>query len=201
MTKQLLTAFTAALFCVNLLHAQIVPAVPDSERVYTSLSEAAQNPDKVYRLKINRKRLTAFPLEILRFRNLKYLSLGSNRLRWIPGDIGQLRNLEYLDLSKNNITEIPPEIGNLTRLRELILYQNEIDSLPPVIGQLKQLEKLDLWENEISGLPEEMKNLTNLKELDLRGILFTEKQHLQFRELLPGVQIHLSPGCNTCKEP
>jgi hypothetical protein len=57
---------------------------------------------------------------------------------------------------------------------------------------------LELWDNEIGTLPDEMGQLRSLRYLELRGILFSEEQHVQFREMLPDTQIMLSPSCN-CK--
>jgi Leucine-rich repeat (LRR) protein len=172
----------------------------DEEKVYTNLAEAIQNPDKVYKLELVKKRLTAFPIEVFRFKNLKSLNLSSNRLLAIPSDIEKLTQLEELDLSRNEIKEIPAEIGSLTNLRQLILFKNEIDTISPEIGNLNKLEKLDLWENEISNIPDDIGKLKNLKILELRGILFSDKQQEHIRELLPETTIFFSPGCGTCKE-
>lgn len=173
----------------------------DSVHVFYSIEEAAKDPDKVIKLNLSKKKLTAFPLQILSFRHLQYLSLNTNRLTSVPSDIGKLEELETLDLSKNKIRELPPEIGDLKNLKHLILYQNDIDTIPPEIGQLKKLIVLDLWDNELSTLPGTIKNLVHLEILDLRGILFTERQLLFFKELLPEATIYSSPSCGTCKDP
>jgi Leucine-rich repeat (LRR) protein len=196
--------FGVVFICVT--YGQNNPAaagpVPDSVRVYTSLAEALRAPDSVYHLQLVKKKLTAFPYEILKLTNLRSLSLSGNKIRAIPADIAKLSLLEKLDLSRNRLVELPPEIGKLSRLKELILYQNDIDTIPKELGQLTELEVLDLWENELSSLPEELKDLRKLKVVDLRGILFTEKQQLYFKDLFPAETIiYLSPGCNSCKDP
>jgi Leucine-rich repeat (LRR) protein len=125
--------FKNFLFIIIAFFTTAVFAQSDEEKVYTNLAEAIQNSDKVYKLELIKKRLTAFPIEVFRFKNLKYLNLSSNKLSHIPSDIEKLTQLEELDLSRNEITEVPAEIGSLANLKRLILFKNEIDTIPPDI--------------------------------------------------------------------
>lgn len=167
-------------------------------RAYTSLAAAMQHPDSVQKLDLSKKKLTDFPLEIMKLKNLKVLNLGKNKIRLIPKEIGELQQLEDLILTGNKLTVLPEEIGLLKNLRRLDLSRNDIVSLPPEVGKLQNLEVLDLWDNELSDLPDEIRNLTSLRYLDMRSILFTEVYHKRFHALLPNATIFLSPSC-TCK--
>ncbi len=169
------------------------------EKVYTSLSEALINPEKVYKLDLSKQKLKAFPMEVFKLYNLQELSLAKNKLEEIPAEIGTLTNLEILNLEKNKLATLPSTIGNLTNLKELILNRNEIYKLPPEIGNLLNLVKLDLWSNDIDEFPEEISKLKNtLKFLDLRVILINLDKQKKIIELLPNTDIYFNKSCN-CK--
>ena len=169
------------------------------EKVYTSLSEALQTPEKVYKLDLTKQKLKTFPMEIIKLYNLQELTLAKNKLTEIPKEIGTLTNLQKLNLEKNELTVLPSTIGNLTNLKELILNRNEIFKLPPEIGNLINLEKLDMWSNEIDVFPEEISKLKNtLKVLDLRVILINLEKQKKIVELLPNTEVYMNKSCN-CK--
>jgi Leucine-rich repeat (LRR) protein len=168
------------------------------QKVYHNLDEALEQPDSVYILNLSREKLTAFPQEVFRFKNLRILDLSRNRIEELPADLSALSHLNGLDLSNNKIRRIPPAIADLQDLVSLQMNRNVIDSLPPEIGKLTNLEVLELWDNEINYIPEEIKGLYNLKVLELRGILFNEQEQIRIKSLLPEANVFLSPSCN-CK--
>ena len=172
----------------------------DLQRVitYTSISQALEHPESVYKLNLSKQKLKVFPMEITQLKNLQELDLSKNKIIEIPKEIELLTHLQELDASKNKLEKIPPEIGNLKNLRHLNLGRNEIVNVPKEIGQLEQLLILDMWDNNLNNLPDEIQNLKNLKVLELRGILFSEEEHARLKTLLPNTQIYLSPSCN-CK--
>lgn len=141
--------------------------------MYDSLEEAAQSPEDVCLLHLNRTYLADFPKEILKFINLKVLDLSDNSFTHIPSTINVLAKLEILRLDGNNITTIPPQIGELVNLTELGLgtaghRQNYITILPSTIGNLSKLERLDIAYNRLSTIPSDIGNLTNLRVLHLQ---------------------------------
>src|ERR1035437_2244363 len=78
--------------------------------VYTNLSKALRNSDKVYKLNLSNKGLTEFPVEILKLKELRYLILDSNQITNIPSQINDLQKLKYLSLSNNTIQELPSSL-------------------------------------------------------------------------------------------
>jgi Leucine-rich repeat (LRR) protein len=172
--------------------------IDDTAYVYRSLSVALANPDKVYKLNLSKHKLKAFPPDIFKLKNLRDLDLSKNKIDSLPKEIGTMANLERLNLSNNLLTQLPDEIGNLTLLTYLGLNRNEIEALPSSIGNLQNLEVLELWDNELETIPEEITKCKNLKVLELRGILFSDEEHMRIDSLLPEVKVYLSPSCN-CK--
>ncbi|HNW97720.1 MAG TPA: leucine-rich repeat domain-containing protein [Bacteroidales bacterium] len=180
------------------VNAQLLDSITLAhETEYTELSEALQNPNKVYRLNLRKKKLKEFPKEIYKLKNLQELNLSKNKLKEIPKEIDTLKHLQILDVSANNIDTIYNEIGNCTKLIKLILNQNIIAYLPPTIGNLTNLTFLDLWGNEIQAFPEEIKKLRNtLKIVDLRVINIHDDQQEEIERLLPDTKIFFSTSCN-----
>ena len=63
--------------------------------VFTSLSEALKaTPEDVVVLKLKRKKLTEFPMEILQFVNLRELYLNGNRITELPKEIGNIQHFQ-----------------------------------------------------------------------------------------------------------
>ena len=112
-------------------------------------------------------KLTEFPIEILKFKEMKELNLSYNHLTTIPPEIGQLVNLQRLDLTFNKFTSIPPEIGHLVNLQVLYLSINQLTSIPPELRQLINLQNLALSFNNLTSIPPEIGKLVNLQKLSL----------------------------------
>jgi len=170
--------------------------VVDTAHVYRSMESALQNPERVYKLNLSKKKLKHVPPEISRFTNLRELDLSKNKIKELPAQIGDMPNLERLNLSSNDITVLPEEIGKLQSLRYLGLNRNLIEYLPPSIGLLSNLEILELWDNEIQAIPDEIGQLKKLQELELRGILFSDEEQNRIKALVPQTQVYFSPSCN-----
>ena len=175
----------------------LTPNQLEQQPIYTSVSEALKNPEKVYRLDLSKQKLLNIPKNVFSLYNLQELILAKNKLHEISQEIGNLTNLQVLNVSKNDITELPAAIGSLTNLAELIVNQNNIYKLPPEIGNLINLEFLDLWSNEIDVFPIEISKLKNtLKKLDLRVVLINEDKQKAIADLLPNTNIYFSKSCN-----
>lgn len=166
-----------------------------AQPIYNDLSEALQNPDKVYRLDLGRKKLKNFPMEILKLKNLQELDLSKNKFDSLPEQIGVLVNLQILNLSGNRLQYLPDSIGELKNLKKLVGSRNNLVALPKSIGNLQNLEILDLWENDLSGFPEELSKLKKLRWMDLRVILLNDEDQARIRNLLPDTKIFFSPSC------
>ncbi|MEI6694913.1 MAG: leucine-rich repeat domain-containing protein [Bacteroidota bacterium] len=169
----------------------------DEQPVFTSISEALKNPEKVYRMDLSKQKLQTLPKAIFGLYNLQELNLAKNKLVEIPPEIGNLTNLQKLNVSKNKITTLPASIGLLTNLTELVANQNDIYKLPAEIGNLINLEKLDLWSTAMDVFPQEIAMLKNtLKTLDLRVVLINDDKQKAIVELLPNTNIYFSKSCN-----
>jgi len=178
--------------------AQLLDSIALSkEHEYSDLVEAINNPDKVYKLNLCKKKLKKIPNEVFTFTNLQALNLSKNKLTEIPDDIGKLTNLQVLNVSANNIDTVSKKIGNLINIKKLILNQNIISSLPPDIGNLTKMTFLDMWGNNIQELPKEIAKLQNtLKVLDLRVISIKDARQEEIEKQLPNTKIFFSKACN-----
>jgi Leucine-rich repeat (LRR) protein len=195
--KKIFFVFGFCFFFLSLQHT-FAQVINDTAYVYHSISAATQNPEKVFKLNLSKRKLKTFPQEIFQFRNLRELDLSRNKFDSIPKELGSLKNLVRLNLSNNKLESVPDEIGNLTQLVYLGLNRNKIVELPTTIGILENLEVLELWDNELSKIPDEVANLKKLKVLELRGILFSDDEAARINSLLPDAKVLMSPSCN-CK--
>ncbi len=138
-------------------------------KTYTSLKEALKTPEKVYKLQLNKKQITAITEEqIKKFTNLTDLYLSNNQLSTLPQSIGSFSNLEVLNLSNNQLTTLPESIAKLTHLTSLNLGYNKLTALHN-ISALTNLKRLDLGGNQLTELPENIGKLTNLTHLHLNN--------------------------------
>ncbi len=172
----------------------------DTTITYGSLEQALLDPDNVYHLDLSKQKLAAFPMDILKLKNLRTLKLAKNKIDSIPGEIKQLQNLRELDVSKNKLKEFSKGICELVNLERLILNQNSIESIPAEIKNLKKLVYLDMWDNDLWFFPDELAELKDtLKEFDLQNIQFNYEEQAHVRALLPNTKISWPPACN-CKD-
>lgn len=176
----------------------VIPASAQVDRVYKSLKEV-RNPDSVYILKLNYKRLKQIPAKVFTMRNLRTLDLGRNFIDSIPPEIGTLTHLETLDLRRNRIRTVPPEIGRLTRLEELNLSRNPILDLPDEMSNLTNLERLVIWCTGVISFPPSFVALNNtLKVIDMRVCPMSWDDQQAIEELLPSPRKRWDYVCN-CK--
>lgn len=166
--------------------------------MYKSLGEI-RNPDDVYILRLNYKRLRAIPEKVFTLGNLRELDLGKNSIDSIPADIAKLKDLRILDLSRNHLRTIPPELGQLTQLRELDLSRNPLLELPEEMGSLVHLRKLVLWSTGIVSFPPTFVALNgSLEVIDMRVCPMTWDDQQAIEDLLPTPRKRWDYVCN-CK--
>jgi Leucine-rich repeat (LRR) protein len=174
--------------------------VPDSTFIYTNLEEALKEPEKVYHLDLSKNKLKNFPMDILKFTNLRTLKLYKNKIDSIPNEISQLKNLRELNVGMNNLTKFNKAICELTNLEKLVLNQNEIEEIPVEIKNLKKLIHLDMWDNNLFVVPDEISELKEtLKIFDLQNIQFNTEEQKRINGLLPKTKVTMPPSCN-CKD-
>ena len=187
------------IFFTSAIKAQLLDSLSlDTLTAFVDMPTALKNPDAVIKLVLRKQHLKAFPLDILKFKNLQYLDISKNSIKELPDSIDALINLQYLACSKTGLERIPKQIGKLVNLTFINFNQNELVSLPPQIGNLSKLKVFDLWSNNLDTFPETLANLTSLQVMDLRNILLSDDEQKRLRELMPRAIIHLSPSCK-CK--
>ncbi|HPS46345.1 MAG TPA: leucine-rich repeat domain-containing protein [Bacteroidales bacterium] len=189
----LLWGFSGSGVFAQLLSAEELKKKP----IYTNLSTAIKNPEKVYRLSLKKQKLKEIPESVFLLKNLQELDISRNKIKAIPKEIAQLKNLEILDASLNKIDTVYAEIGELVNIKELNLSQNFISYLPSSIGNLNKMVLLDLWKNYISVFPFEISNLQKtLKVVDLRVNMIKDEEQEEISNLLPETKISFSLDCN-----
>ena len=119
-------------------------------RWYYSLEEAMREPDKVYKLNLEKSKLKTFPEEIFRFPNLHMLDLSNNKIKSIPEDIYKIPYLQYLNLYNNKIKVLPDNFQYLSQLTTLYLGSNKLIGVQAWVGGLGKLRRLDVSYNNIT---------------------------------------------------
>lgn len=190
--------FNLILLLNNNTNAQLLDsAALSNAREYKSLKEALEKPSEVYRLNLQKKKLTKFPMEILKLVNLNELNLSHNKIVKIPPEIAELEYLQRINLSKNELTSIPTEIASLKNVEVLILNRNNIQTLPLAMGKMYSLKVLDIWGTEIDELPYEISGLKHtLQKLDMRVIYMTRAQQNEILKWFPLTEVLFSRACN-----
>ena len=187
-------------FC-TITMAQKIPIIyydsTDNGKTYTSLQEALQEPEKVYRLKLTKlANRDSLPEELFLLTELRELTVKGCRLCVLNQNIDKLPKLESLNLDKNKLLRLPESIGNLKNLKYLCISRNIIETLPNSISNLSRLTYIDAWDNPLYILPESIKSLQKtLQILDLRQIPLTKSEYKAMQELLPDTEILFTDIC------
>ncbi|MFB9078284.1 hypothetical protein ACFFLS_16750 [Flavobacterium procerum] len=88
---------------------------------FYNLEKAKLKPESVIELDLTGAKLKVFPDEILKFRNLKFLTLSNNEISEIPNEITKLQSLVGINLSNNPISD-----QEKNRIRRLLSKEIEI---------------------------------------------------------------------------
>lgn len=88
---------------------------------FYDLEKAKLKPESVIELDLADTKLKVFPEEILKFRNLKFLTLSNNEISEIPNEINKLQFLIGIDLRNNPISD-----QEKNRIRRLLSKEIEI---------------------------------------------------------------------------
>lgn len=137
---------------------------------FTSIEEALENPEMVFRLNLNNQTIKLTDEEWQKFVNLEYLSLKNDQLKELPRGIGKLKTLKTLDLSGNNFKTLPNNFTKLVNLEELYLNDEKNLNLAKtlkMLAKLPKLKSLHLENDNIEALPKEILRFKNLEHLYL----------------------------------
>ncbi len=114
----------------------------DKKIIYTNLTQALREPEKVYRLDLSGKNMSSLTPQISRLVNLQELNLSNNRLTTLPNELFGLVYLQYLDLDNNQLKkELPVQVGRLVNLLSLHFGNNEIYAIPESVKNLKRIRE------------------------------------------------------------
>lgn len=88
---------------------------------FYNLEEAKLKPESVVELNLANSKINEFPLAILQFKNLKFLTLNNNNISEIPNEINQLQFLVGINLSNNPISDL-----ERNKIRKMLSKEVEI---------------------------------------------------------------------------
>jgi Leucine-rich repeat (LRR) protein len=163
-------------------------------KVFSSLEEALQKPEDVFRLNLSNQKLVVSDSVWLKFPNLQYLSLKNDHLKQIPAGIGNLTNLRVLDLSGNDFKVLPSSFIGLVNLQELYLNDEknfQLEKNIPVLSSLPSLKSLHLENDGLKSLPSNIFQLSHLEALYLNNNKFKKvPEQIKGIKSLQYVDIH-----------
>ncbi len=120
-----------ALLCIFFLASLILAAVglfiqskegkKKEKTTFYKLEEAKLKPEMVVELNLTKAKLDEFPVAILQFKNIKFLTLSNNNISEIPNEVNKLQQLIGLDLSNNPISDL-----ERNKIRKLLANRVEI---------------------------------------------------------------------------
>ncbi|XP_055373134.1 leucine-rich repeat protein 1-like [Condylostylus longicornis] len=94
--------------------------------------------------------------------SLRSLNLSKNKLSYFPYNIVKLKNLITLKLNENNIRKLPFAIRRLNNLKFLHLCSNKLESLPNSLNYI-HLDTLDVWNNNFLSQPVDVQIISKAK--------------------------------------
>lgn len=188
---------------VEIYHQFDLDALDWSEYRFASLDETTGRPDQEVRfLKLENPDFTAFPQQILAFRELEELSIcfpqpfdapALSPLNQLPEELGSLKKLRSLQITGTSLESLPDSLGELQVLETLIFTHNKITSTPASIWQLPKLKSLHLSQNQLRCLPDAIE-LPQLKHLNVeKNQLATLPPALAEQPLLKELRLEDNP--------
>lgn len=134
--------------------------------------------------------ISSIDYKVQYFKHLKLLDLSNNEICEFPYWICFVESLQTLDLSNNRIVEIPKDIYEMENLISLNLSGNKLQDIPYSIGNLKNLRFLYLHNNDLRELPKTLSDLyMNLSYLSIGGNDISVEDYLWLVENLPYTEI------------
>lgn len=167
------------------------------EEVFNTIT----NPEKLEVLILDSLDLKIIPKSILKFKNLKQLSLNKNpHLNFVQAtEIIETLPIRFLNLQQNSLENIPFQIAKITSLTGVNLSNNKIKNSQAfeTLAKLPNLKSLWLTNNKIYNLPEEIGLFTSLRNLYLEHNYLTTLPN-SVKNLKKVTVLHL--GYNQFKE-
>jgi len=167
-------------------------------KIYTweEVQEAHIEPLKVENLSLRHSKLTGFPLELQKFKNLKYLDLSKNKWGEIPPIFNGFDSLKIIKIERDKLKQFPVAICQMVNLEEIRAFDNQFITIPACIRNLQHLKILDLSDNMIENLPKELQQLPHLQQLTLTGMILDKYFQREWTERLPNVKIEFGQPCD-----
>lgn len=167
---------------------------------YVTLEQAhSMEIEEVTAIDLSKRKLTALPKELSKYKFLRHLNLSKNKLSEVPEFISSFERLIDIDLSKNNLTVFPTEICKIKSLERLLLSQNPFTHISESIVNLDKLRYIDLWETPLETFPNAFLSMKNLKYIDMRGIVYGPTYQQKWLRGLHWVKIEFDAPCD-CME-
>ena len=145
----------------------------DSVKMYEWSEVLAADPDTIFGITFEKKKLDELPQELSNFKRLISLNLKKNRLTSLPDYFSEFKDLVDLNLEKNKLEYYPIQLCKITSIKYLRLGANLFENVPECIEYTAELVYLDLYDTPIHKIPNSLLNLKNLKVVDLSGIQFS----------------------------
>jgi len=166
-----------------------------AQEKFRNIESTIGQEENVIHLELTGKQYKKLPNELRKFKRLKVLSVKRAGLTTLPSWLSELP-IERLILTKNNFDSIPKVVYRMRGLKHLDLGHNNISFIATEIENLQQLKHLNLWANPIYNFPIEMAELTSLQKFNLRSIDLNRHEQAKLNQMLPNVEILMSPPCN-----
>ena len=171
----------------------------DSVHYYTLEEAHNMIPDSVFAIDLSKRKLTALPKDLLKYKNLRHLNLSKNKLSDIPEFMSTFTHLIEINLHKNNLTVFPTELCKIKSLERIILSQNAFTHISESIVNLENLKYIDLWETPLETFPNAFLTMKNIKYIDMRGIVYGPTYQQKWLRGLHWVKIEFDAPCD-CME-
>lgn len=164
-------------------------------------------------LNLGGNHLSDLPRELLGFRKLRILFLGSNDFTEVPSFLGLMSSLYMLSfksnklrivsdeslspsigwliLTDNLLEQLPAAIGKLTGLRKLMLANNRLSGLPIELSLCRELELIRLSRNNLSVFPEWIFEMPKLAWLALSGNPASDISNAEISNIVPSETLTL----------
>ncbi len=140
----------------------------ESEKTIQDINSNILKFPNLKKLTILGNHTSALPLNILKISSLEFLAINSFNLDKNIR-IDSLKNLKFISLGDCNLKELPESILNLTSLQGIDITANEISFIPLSISKLIDLRTIDLTNNNFTEIPNSLNKCINLQYIDLNN--------------------------------
>lgn len=93
--------------------------------------------NSILKIDLSNNNFDTFPEDLIRFKNLRELTIDSNYIKLIPDSLSELKKLKHISIAHNNIEHISDQIVELKDLESLNLSYNRLKKIPSNLYQIK----------------------------------------------------------------